>query len=274
MSPQEQIPSTQHKALNQQRFGQFAQAYVASADHASQADLDLLVDLAQPQPGWVALDVATGGGHTALQFARHVARVVASDLTPNMLAAARRFIASQGIANVLFSLADAERLSFQAGSFDLVTCRIAPHHFTDVPAFVREAARSLKPGGMLVVQDHLLPEDPAVAEYVETFERLRDPSHQRACSKEEWMRLFTEAGLEAIHTAQIEKRHKFLPWVERQGCPPPVVARLEAMLRTTPAVAAGWMEPHAVGTPEASFANQHILIAGRKKTSSPPGSSS
>ncbi|MBN1934676.1 MAG: HAD-IA family hydrolase, partial [Anaerolineae bacterium] len=116
------------KTLSRGRFGQFAQRYVTSRSHAQGNDLNRLLDIAQPQPHWHVLDVATGGGHTALKFAPYVASVVASDLTPAMLDAAKAFITAQGAGNVQFKLADAEALPFDAATFDLVTCRIAPHH--------------------------------------------------------------------------------------------------------------------------------------------------
>jgi ubiquinone/menaquinone biosynthesis C-methylase UbiE len=251
------------KSITQERFGRHARDYVTSQDHAQGSDLDRLVELARPRPGWTALDIATGGGHTALRFAPHVACVVAADLTHKMLQAARAFIAGQGVQNILFSAADAEHLPYPAKTFDLITCRIAPHHFTDCAWFVQEAARALQPGGLLLVQDHVLPDDAAAAEYLEAFERLRDPSHHRAFSEEEWTGMFQEAGLEVEHTERIAKRHKFTSWVERQGCAPQVVERLAAMLRDAPPAAAGWMQPQEAGAPQVSFANQHIIIAGR-----------
>ena len=65
------------KAQAQERFGKFAQGYVESKGHASGDDLDRLIELVQPQPDWLMLDVATGGGHTALKFAPLVKKVVA-----------------------------------------------------------------------------------------------------------------------------------------------------------------------------------------------------
>jgi len=123
------------KSLSKERYGKFAQGYVTSQTHAKGADLDRLVEIAQPQADWVALDVATGGGHTALKFAPHVKRVIASDITPAMLEKARAFIGEQGVANIDFKEADAENLPFDDRSFDLVTCRIAPHHFPDCRPF-------------------------------------------------------------------------------------------------------------------------------------------
>ena len=118
------------KSLSQARYTRFADGYVTSETHAKGSDLDRLIAIAQPAPHWNVLDIATGGGHTALKFAPFVAHVVASDLTPRMLASARRHIvADNGVTNVSFQEADAEALPFEPDRFDLVTCRIAPHHF-------------------------------------------------------------------------------------------------------------------------------------------------
>src|SRR5579862_1877237 len=112
-----------------QQYGAHAEAYVTSPVHAQGASLARLVELTEPGPEWVVLDVSTGGGHTALAFASHVRRVIASDLTPEMLAAAERFARERGATNIEYQVADAEDLPFEAAAFDLVTNRIALHHF-------------------------------------------------------------------------------------------------------------------------------------------------
>lgn len=252
------------KSLSRQRYNQFAQGYVASQVHAKGEELNRLVKVTQPQPDWIVLDAATGGGHTALRFAPYVAQVIATDLTPNMLRAARAFITGKGMGNVEFRLADAENLPFEAETFDLVTCRIAPHHFPNCTRFLRECARVLKLGGLLLVQDHVLPDDEQAARYVDRFEKLRDPSHNRAYDEGEWRGMFRDAGLSVEHTEQLIKRHEFVAWVERQGCSPQVIERLLEMMRQAPKAVAEWMRPRAVGTPEATFVNHHIIIVGRK----------
>ena len=249
----------------QDRFDRFAQRYVTSQGHAQGSDLDLLVAVAAPQPDWVALDVATGGGHTALRLAPRVARVVATDLAPGMLAAAEAHLRASGVDNVTFELADAQDLPFEREHFDLVTCRIAPHHFADCPQFVREAMRVLRSGGRLVVQDHVLPSDKKAARHVDAFERLRDPSHNRAFSLDEWRQMLLDAGLQVTHTKQVTKEHTFLSWAERQDCTPETIEELVAMVQDAPQAAYEWMQPHNWGTPEATFRNHHLIIAGRKQ---------
>ncbi len=258
------MPEQDFKTLSQQRFDRYAEGYVTSQTHAKGQELDRLVAIARPEPDWRVLDVATGGGHTALRFAPHVARVVATDIAPRMLAGAQAFITGQGIENVAFEPADAENLPFEAGTFDLVACRIAPHHFPDCGRFVRQAARVLKPGGLLLVQDQVVPENEAAAVFVNEFERLRDPSHNWAYSASRWVAMFEAAGLRVEHTEQVVKPHLFLPWAQRQDCAPEVVEQLVRLVQQALPALVEWIEPQKWGTPGASFVNRHIILSGRK----------
>ena len=158
-----------------------------------------------------------------------------------MLKSARRHIVEdKGVTNVSFREADAEDLPFERERFDLVTCRIAPHHFPDARLFLRECARVLKPGGILLLQDQLLPDDEKSAQFVDAFERLRDPSHNRAFSEGEWTAMCAAAGIAVEHCETYIKRHQFLPWARRQGNDEATIAQLIQMLR---AGAAGSREP-------------------------------
>jgi len=261
--------SADAKTRAQQRFGQYAYNYVRSQTHARGADLDRLLMLTQPQKSWRTLDIATGGGHTAIKFAPHVRHVIASDITIKMLRAAQAHVLSKRIPNVSFIPADAEYLPFASGSFHLVTCRIAAHHFPHPRAFIRECARVLKTSGLLAMQDHVLPENPGDARYIDHLERLRDPSHGRAYSEQEWVEMFTHANIAVVHTEQISKRHVFSSWARRQGCNPETIAQLEALIAQAPAGVKAWLDPQDFGAPSASFANRHILILGRKPLEHP-----
>jgi ubiquinone/menaquinone biosynthesis C-methylase UbiE len=252
------------KKLSKERFSEYAEGYVSSKGHAKGADLDRLVEIAKPQATWEVLDIATGGGHTALKFAPYVKSVVASDLTPRMLEKASEFIIGQGVENVIFEVADAENLPFEDARFDLVTCRIAPHHFPDATKFVHEVARVLKVGGLFLLQDHALSEDAAVGQVAEAFEKLRDPSHNRAFSESQWIAMCEAAGFTIEHTEQLTKRHEFIDWAKRQGCTDETIAELDTMLATGSDGVKAWMQPEAWGSPDATFVNHHLIIAARK----------
>lgn len=220
--------------LVQQSFGPNAEKYAQSAAFAQGKSLIRLIEAANPQPDWIALDVATGGGHTALAVARRVKRVVATDITPQMLAAAEKMIARQGVSNVSFREADAMNLPFADGEFDLVTCRIAPHHFPDVARFLGECARAVRPGGGVAVIDNITPPDRFAARYVNAFEKLRDPSHLWAYSADEWQAFFAEAGLRVTLVEQFGKAHEFDDYCERMNVSEANRLRLRAMLVQAP----------------------------------------
>jgi ubiquinone/menaquinone biosynthesis C-methylase UbiE len=257
-------PDNDSKSLSEERYSKFARAYVNSQSHAKGYDLERLVEISNPQAEWDMLDIATGGGHTALKFAPLVKKVVATDLTENMLQAAGQFVSSQGVGNIEFRQADAEKLPFNEGSFDLVTCRIAAHHFPAVQEFIHESQRVLQPGGVFVLQDHVLPEDEESARKVDMFERRRDPSHNRAFSESEWIEMIKKAGLQVYHHEQITKRHELVAWLERQGHVSEMISAMTEMMDKFPDSVKAWLQPRDWGKETASFVNHHILLVASK----------
>jgi ubiquinone/menaquinone biosynthesis C-methylase UbiE len=243
------------------RFGAAAESYVRSSDHAQGESLDRLIEIVAPESGWRALDVATGGGHTALALSPHVREVTATDITPPMLAAAARFFAERGARNIRTAEADAQALPFEDASFDLVTCRIAPHHFPDCARFVREAARVVRPGGVVAVIDNVVPEDREAAAAVNAFEKLRDPSHHRAYTEREWLDMFAAAGLAVTHAEPFRKRIGFDGWAARMSVDDATRARLLEMLRATEGETRAWLRPEARDG-KWSFSLAELLVSG------------
>lgn len=249
----------------QEQFGATAQSYVTSKGHAEGDDLARMIELAQPQAGDVALDIATGGGHTALALAPHVYEVVASDLTPAMLAAAEAFIRGRGAANVRFEPADAEALPFADSSFDLVTTRIAPHHFPRPQQYVREVARVLRPGGRFVLNDNMAPEDDELSAFMDRFERWRDPSHVCNYRASAWQAWFAQAGLAVAHTEPLRpKRYEFADWAARMRMPPAEQAALEQWLIAAPARCRAYFQIELAAGRVQALVGMYGMIVGRK----------
>jgi len=229
------------RGLVEQKFGAAAADYAACAIHASGPSLSRLVALVAPQPHWQVLDVATGAGHTALALAPHVARVVASDITEEMLAQTRKVAAERGLTNVETAHADAGALPFADDSFDVVTCRLAAHHFPEPAVFIAEAVRVLKPGGAFALVDNVSPDGhthpgaaPAslreTAQLYNAFETLRDPSHARCLSIGEWMEGLEAAGFTGLQFERLDQDIAFGSWVERMRCDARTVERLKQLL--------------------------------------------
>lgn len=218
------------KSLVRHRFGANASSYATSEVHAKGASLERLVELVDPQADWQVLDVATAAGHTAFVMAAHVKRVTATDLTAEMIEVAADLASDRGISNVDLEIADAESLPYADERFDLVTCRIAPHHFPRPDRFVHEAHRVLKPGALFGVVDNIVPNDPAVAKFANRWEARRDPSHVRCLSIDEWVTLFEQAGFVDITTETAPKRMNFDTWANNMSVPTPLRVELQAEL--------------------------------------------
>ncbi len=256
---------TVHEQVKAQ-FGKTAAAYVTSAGHAKGDELKLMVALAGELRERRVLDVATGGGHTALAFARAGAEVTATDLTPDMLRAAKAFIAD-AITNkdgaLRFRLAPAEKLPFEDAAFEVVTCRIAAHHFADPQAFVKEAARVLVPGGMLMLVDNVAPISPELAEAMNRIERERDPSHVEAYSVPRWVAWLAGAGLEPVHLSRWETHKPFEAWLARAQTPEDAGRALETYVLGLPASFRDYFRVKAEGSRLVSLAHEAALLVAR-----------
>lgn len=209
-------------------FGRAAADYLASDVHREGEDLDRLASWCEGASR--ALDVATGGGHTAgAVAAAGVPRVVASDVAPEMAATA-----AGSFEGVEPAVADAERLPFRDGAFDAVTCRIAAHHFPDPEAFVHEVARVVAADGVVAFEDNVVPEEPAVAAFMNEVDAVRDPTHVELYSEAQWRAWFESAGLEVRETLVVRRPIPYEPWVDRMNVPEDRRRELEARFAEAP----------------------------------------
>jgi SAM-dependent methyltransferase len=189
-------------------WSQRAEAFRESPTHREGPDLDLLVEWCEPGYGVKVLDVATGGGHVARRLREHGCTVVTVDPAPGMGP------------DVVSS---AEELPFQDGSFDVVTCRIAAHHFRDIRGSIAEMARIAQ--HLVVIEDNVFSD-----ERVEEAERLRDPTHVRCYSEKEWKEMLAEAGLEVEQLEHFERHPVVDDWLARVQTPPAAAARVRELL--------------------------------------------
>jgi SAM-dependent methyltransferase len=254
----------------QAQFGPNAAAYGRSAVHAQGPGLVRLVELTQPQLDWHVLDVATGAGHTAFAFAPYVTGVTAVDLTYPMLTTATELARQRGLANIRFIQTVAEQLPFTNASFDLVVCRVAAHHFGEIGRFMSESARVLKPGGQLALLDNIVPGsrrrgkkaelERRAGAYVNAFEKLRDPSHVRCLSLDEWIDAYVTAGFIIGHQETNTMPLDFADWTARMQVSPPNRQRLRAMLLQAPEPVLTFLTPQASGDKIEFHLHKAIII--------------
>jgi SAM-dependent methyltransferase len=182
-----------------------AEAYRESEAHRQGRDLELFAEWAA---GKTVLDVASGGGHVAKRLREAGCEVVTCDSAPGM----RPDV-----------ICHAEDLPFADESLDVVTCRVAAHHFQDPAAAVREFARAARE--LVLIADNLF-----LGEAGEEADRLRDPTHVRNYSEDEWRGLFARVDLEVEDFEREDKRVELEPWLKRAGCTGEEAERVRELL--------------------------------------------
>ncbi|MYH61201.1 MAG: class I SAM-dependent methyltransferase [Caldilineaceae bacterium SB0675_bin_29] len=225
---------TDLKGAVQEQFGRVAAKYLTSAVHAQGKDLPVMVEAANLQGNERVLDAGCGAGHTAASFAPFVAEVVALDFTASMLPQVDVLAQERGLANIETRLGDVENLPFPDSTFDLVVSRYSAHHWSRPGKALRGFHRVLRDGGLFILSDVLGFGDPVCDTYLNAIEVLRDPSHVRDYTLEEWSNNFAATGfhLEVVFPYRIFLH--FEDWTERMETPDVYRAAIRALYNDSP----------------------------------------
>ncbi len=210
----------------QEQFNRHAANYAVSVPHSTSQSLSILTEWASLERYELGIDLATGPGFTAFAIAEFCETVVASDIAEGMLIQARNIAEERGIENVRFEIVDVQNIPYPESTFDIVTCRTAPHHFPDIDKFLAEVHRVLKPSGVFLLCDTTTSESPDLADWHQRVEAARDPSHVLAPSPSQWRNLVGEAGFHITHEQATQVNMTFWDWVKRSGTPDNVVRQL------------------------------------------------
>jgi len=202
------------KERARRRFGEQVEAY--SHDFFSDpAPLEVLLEKSRVKETDTVLDVASGSGHIARALSPRCRRVMAIDLTPEMIARSLSFPSRDGGGKIHHLVGDVDILPFRNGTFELVVCRYAFHHFPSPEGALREMTRvSLD---RVVLVDGISSEDPEKGRLHNQIERRRDPSHVRLYSESELLELFRSVGLEVLDRGGVGLEQDVDGWIGRAG---------------------------------------------------------
>jgi SAM-dependent methyltransferase len=241
--------------------------------------------MAGVRAGARVLDVAAGAGEQTLHLAQAVGpqgHVLATDLSPAILALARRHAARAGLAQVDTRVADGEDLQVAAASFDAAVCRLGLMFFPDPLQGLREMHRALRPGGGVCTVVFSRPDqNPCLAVLMSTALRhaglpprdpfqpggllsLGRPGHIDALFKAAGFQEVASTALAAVfHMPSVDH---YLAFIRRSASP--IVDILRPLSRE--AADAAWAEMRerldAFTTPEGwAGPNELLLTAGRRR---------
>jgi ubiquinone/menaquinone biosynthesis C-methylase UbiE len=161
-------------------------------------EAQLVIDLLKPAPGAHVLDLATHHGDTAIALAQVGCVVTAIDSSEKAIEKCKEVLQEKNIPNVQALVMDAENLTFGTTKFDGATCRMATHHFDDVPRALSQVASVLKENAPLVIGDSISPDNRALGEFLMKIGRLRDSTFKTLFTVDDWRQLLQDNGLKLV----------------------------------------------------------------------------
>ena len=191
---------TAHAARIQDQFSRQALPFAAMPAHSNAQGFELLARAGELGPQDDVLDVACGPGLVACTMAPRVKSMRGLDVVETMLEQAQARAAALNLSNVSFDLGDCTRLPYADGSFSKVITRYSFHHLLEPEATLREMVRVCRSGGTVTVCD-VAPAYEKLDAY-DRLEKIRDPSHAAALSRDQFERLFEQVGLQVMAREQ------------------------------------------------------------------------
>lgn len=193
-----------------------------------------VVDLLKPAPGAQVLDLATHHGDTAIALAQAGCVVTAIDSSQKAIQKCNEILQEKNIANVTAMVMDAENLTFGDTKFDGATCRMAMHHFDDVPKALKQIAGILKENAPVIIGDAISPDNRALGDFLMKIGRLRDETFKTLFTVDDWKKLLQENGLKLVDHKLTKDTRDATRWLERSPLSDEQKGRIyEAFLHST-----------------------------------------
>lgn len=186
-------------------------------DHGLEADINRVVDLAEPQSSDAALDIITGLGHIARALASKVSSVDAIEPDEKMLQEAEALAGNDGINNIQFIHGDPMKLPLETDKYDIVTARMALRHFGNGAQCIKEVHRVIKPTGRFLIADSLAPPHADLEDFLTNLMQHRDRSHVKSYTLAELESLLERENFDIDLIEIYPKENDFESWAKKTG---------------------------------------------------------
>lgn len=180
---------------------QFTKQAIPFAQLSGHADsMQLLINMSGVDSEDEVLDVACGPGMVACEFAKIAHHVTGIDITEKMIVQAEKRQKELQRTNMTWLVGQAIPLPYEDNSFSMVITRYSFHHFLEPKKALAEMIRVCRPGGTILIADVAI--SSMQVDAYNQMEKLRDPSHTRALSHEEWVQILNSSELEELRKAE------------------------------------------------------------------------
>lgn len=187
-----------HKDLILDQFSKQAVPFSNIPEHGDKLVFDLIIKIVGAKSDDNVLDVACGPGLMTSAFAKVVKNIKGIDMTPEMINRAKEIQEENRLINMSWDIGDAFSLPYENNLFSLVITRYSFHHYLEPEKAAAEMKRVCSPGGKVAIIDVSTPAEKQ--KYYDEVEKIRDPSHTKALTPEEFMKVVESAGLVNIKT--------------------------------------------------------------------------
>tara|TARA_B110001454_G_scaffold37180_1_gene36690 strand:- start:1281 stop:2063 length:783 start_codon:yes stop_codon:yes gene_type:complete len=202
----------------QDQFNNNAEHYVNSVTHSSGESLIQIKNWVSKLKNLnIAIDLATGPGFTAFEISKFSKHVIAADISYKMIDQAKKIASERKITNITFEEIDAMNISYEDNYFDLVSCRTAPHHFSNINKFLEEVRRTLKDEGYFILADTSTSTNKESRIWQQKVEKIRDKSHIESLDVYSWSKKIESFGFNIIDKTVTQVPMTFNKWVQRSG---------------------------------------------------------
>lgn len=220
-------------------------------------DMDV-VAFSRVRPGETVVEVGAGTGNFLALFSGVAERLIASDLTPAMLAVARRRHPELEVV-----AADGASLPFRSRSMDLVATAQALHHIHEPVPVLAELRRVASDEGRVLVVDQIASESYEAAAIMNELEVIRDPTHAATRPASAYRIMVGKAGLEIIDERVWEGTARFSQWMWPGEFPGPRIAAVKDFIeRFGPETGMGWERDGD----DWIYTRRRIMVLARRST--------
>jgi ubiquinone/menaquinone biosynthesis C-methylase UbiE len=253
--------NSKHDAAIVDQFTRQAVPFSRQPAHSQETFLQLMLKMSRVGHRDTVLDVACGPGLVACAFAARAGHVTGIDLTPAMIARAGELQQEKNLTNMSWQLGTVLPLPFPDESFSRVITRYTFHHFLNPQAVFAQMVRVCTKGGIILVADVTIP--PQKREFLDYEEKLRDPSHTRTLTPEEFGQMAAALDLREVKTHFFKSERKLEAHLKASFPHPGDADKVRQIFREDIGkdrlgLSAHWQEG------EIHFAYPVIILAGKK----------